>query len=75
MDKKIDTVNIYFTGETVDGVRLKFYEFAGLSSVQKPIKANMSMGCIFHEVDTATYYAYDRDTQTWYKQIELGGGD
>lgn len=75
MDKKIDTVNSYFTGETVDGVRLKFYEFAGLSSAQKPIKANMSMGCIFHEVDTATYYAYDRDTQTWYKQIELGGGD
>lgn len=75
MDKKIDTVNSYFTGETVDGVRLKFYEFAGLSSAQKPIKANMSMGCIFHEVDTATYYAYDRDTQTWYKQIELGGGN
>ena len=74
MDKKIDTVNSYFTGETVDGVRLKFYEFAGLSTAQKPIKANMSMGCIFHEVDTATYYAYDRDTKTWYKQIELGGG-
>ena len=75
MDKKIDTLNSYFTGETVDGVKLKFYEFAGLSSASKPIKANMAMGCLFHEIDTATYYAYDRDTQTWYKQIELGGGE
>ena len=75
MDKKIDTLNSYFTGETINGVKLKFYEFAGLSSANKPVKENMAMGCIFHEVDTATYYAYDRDTQTWYKQIELGGGN
>lgn len=75
MDTKIDTLNSYFTGETVNGVKLKFYEFAGLSTATKPVKANMAMGCLFHEVDTATYYAYDRYTQTWYKQIELGGGD
>lgn len=75
MDTKIDTLNSYFTGETVNGVKLKFYEFAGLSTANKPVKANMAMGCLFHEVDTATYYAYDRYTQTWYKQIELGGGN
>ena len=74
MGNKVDTLNSYFTGEYDNGVQLKFYEFAGNSEAVKPIKANMAAGCLFHEVDTATYYAYDRSTQTWYKQIELGGG-
>lgn len=74
MDNKVDTLNSYFTGEYDNGVQLKFYEFAGNSEAAKPSRENMTAGCIFHEVDTAIIWAYDRYTQTWYKQVELGGG-
>jgi len=70
-DKGIDTLNSYFLS---DGSGLKFYEWAGTSSASKPIKDDMANGCLFHEIDTAIIWAYDRTTQTWYKQIELGGG-
>ena len=57
MANKVDTLNSYFTGEVVDGVKLKFFDFAGNSSATKPVKANMAMGCMFHEVDTAIIWA------------------
>ena len=50
-----------------------YYEFGGLSTDDKPVASNMVSGSLFHEVDTATIYAYDRSTGSWYKQIELGG--
>ena len=58
-----------------DGSKKKLFEFAGTSSMSKPTGGVIAQGSLYHEVDTATYYAYDESTQTWYKQIELGGGD
>ena len=52
----------------------QFYkEFAGTKDEEKPTTGLVS-GSKFHEVDTATVYALDAVTGTWYKQIELGGG-
>lgn len=67
---KVDTLQCYPLN---DGSGLKYYEFAGNSSANKPVKADMAFGCIFHEVDTAIVWAYDRSTSTWYQQIALGG--
>ena len=49
-----------------------YYKFAGVSGESKPT-ANVATGSLFHEVDTATVYAFDAYTQTWYVQCELGG--
>lgn len=52
----------------------KFYkEFAGTSDETKPTE-NLVSGSKVHELDTATIHAFDAKTQTWYPQIELGGG-
>ena len=52
----------------------KYYkEFSGTSEEDKPDTANLVSGSKVHEVDTATVYALDTRTDTWYKQIELGG--
>lgn len=58
-----------------DGSRKKYLEWAGTSDMDKPVRTDQAQGSLFHEVDTATIYAYDEATQTWYKQVELGGGD
>ena len=58
-----------------DGSGKKYYEWTGDSSMSKPVLANAAQGSLFHEVDTATLYAWDEGTQNWYKQIELGGAD
>ena len=49
-----------------------WYKFAGLSTEAKPTEG-VATGSLFHEVDTATVYAFDAYTQTWYVQCELGG--
>ena len=67
---EVDTLQSYWLA---DGSGLKYYEFAGNSSANKPVKPDMAFGCIFHEVDTAKIWAYDRSTSTWYTQISLGG--
>lgn len=59
--------------QTETGVKT-YYEWAGNSNEDKPIVSDAVSGSKFHEVDTATLYAYDASTSTWYKQIELGGG-
>ena len=52
----------------------KFYkEFACTSGETKPTE-NLVTGSKVHEVDTATLYALDANTGTWYPQIEMGGG-
>ena len=55
------------------GKRRKYNEWSGTSDMSKPTPANQAQGSLFHEVDTATLYAYDETTTSWYKQIELGG--
>lgn len=58
-----------------DGSKKKYFEFSGDSSMSKPTGGMIAQGSLFHEVDTATWYAYDETTQTWYEQIKLGGDD
>ena len=54
----------------------KYYkEFSGTSDEEKPDMTNLVTGSKVHEVDTATVYAADTITKTWYKQVELGGGE
>lgn len=65
-------IRVTYAGLMTDGKQ--YLEFSGLSTDEKPTHDVLN-GSLFHEVDTATIYAYDEATQTWYKQVELGGGD
>lgn len=49
-----------------------YKEFAGISGESKPTE-NLVSGSKVHEVDTATIFALDAKTGTWYKQVEMGG--
>ena len=55
----------------IDGKK-KYAEFTGLSSETKPTE-NLVTGSLFHEVDTASVYAYNATAGEWVGQIELGG--
>lgn len=71
MDKPSCLVAIFLQ----DGSGLKYFEWAGTSDMTKPINPLACYGCLFHEVDTAILWAYAPSTQTWYKQLEMGGGE
>ena len=51
----------------------KYCEYAGLSTDTKPEPDELATGSLFHEVDTASIYAYDESSENWVLQIELGG--
>lgn len=53
----------------------KYCEYAGLSTDTKPEQDELATGSLFHEVDTASIYAYDEASEDWILQVELGGGD
>ena len=57
-----------------DGSGKTYCEYAGNSSETQPVFDTLASGSKIHEVDTAIIQAYDAATQTWYPQIELGGG-
>ena len=48
-----------------------YYEFAGLSTDDKPTMADIATGSCFLEVDTSDVYLYDEDSKSWMKV----GGD
>ena len=53
-----------------------YYEYAGLSTDDKPVIAGQLTGSLFLEVDTGDVYAYDEEGDTgseWVKIAELGG--
>ena len=59
-----------------DGSGKKYYEFAGTSTVEKPVNATICTGSWFHEVDTKKVYSYNEDAvagEEWVEQVQLGG--
>ena len=55
------------------GKGLRYVEFAGLSTDDKPT-VKVATGSLFMEVDTGDVYAYDEENEEWNKVAELGGG-
>ena len=49
-----------------------YYEFAGLSTDEKPTNGVVT-GSLFLEVDTGDVYAYDEEGEEWNKIASLGG--
>jgi len=54
--------------------KVKYFEFAGLSSDTKPTD-KVSTGSLFLEVDTGDVYAYNEAGSEWKKVCALGGGN
>lgn len=52
------------------GKGVKYFEYAGLSTDDKPTD-NVATGSSFFEVDTTDVYFYDEGSETWIK----AGGD
>lgn len=65
-------VRLIFAGQVTGDKQYK--EYAGLSTDDKPTEKDLATGSRFHELDTATIYAFDEASGTYYTQIELGGG-
>lgn len=51
-------------------VKLKYYEFAGLSTDTKPT-ANVGTGSIFVEVDTGKVFFYNEAGAAWVEQFSF----
>ena len=49
-----------------------YYEFSGLSTDDKPTRADIATGSLFHEVDTTKIYAYEEESGEWIEQMQLG---
>lgn len=45
---------------------IKYYEYAGLSTDEKPTEG-VATGSVFIEVDTANAYLYDEEGEEWEK--------
>lgn len=57
-----------FVGNVIGGNQ--YLELAGLSTDTKPT-SGMLTGSLFHEVDTASIYAFDEVSGEWTKQVQL----
>ena len=53
--------------------RGKYFEYAGLSTDEKPQRDDIITGSLFLEVDTGDVYAYDEDGGSWSQIAALGG--
>lgn len=53
--------------KSLDGSR-KIYEFAGLSTDEKPTEGQINAST-FYEIDTGDVYAFDEDSKAWFLQI------
>ena len=56
------------------GGGVKYFEYAGLSTDEKPTSL-VATGSLFIEVDTGDIYAYDEEGKQWNKVVALGGGN
>lgn len=65
----IRTINAH---DVITG-KVKYFEFAGLSTDTKPTANNISTGSTFLEVDTGDVYAYDEVGSEWHQIASLGG--
>ena len=57
-----------------DGSGKKYMEYAGISSIEKPVNDLIATGSLFHEVDTKKVYAYNEDADSgseWVEQMTL----
>lgn len=53
--------------KTVITGKEKCYEFAGLSTDEKPVREDICTGSTFLEVDTGDVYFFDEESNSWLK--------
>lgn len=68
-------VRVTRSAEVVVGNKATYYEYAGLSTDDKPTDSDICTGSLFIEVDTGDVYAFDEEGAEWNKITSLLGGD